>query len=94
MSKSFLSGMSSLEACYRQIVAEKIKNKTSDITRTTVQKSVCVLSRLPLYSQIQVKLSLIPKPVEELHPSMLQHPWWTRRMSQQRTLGSTMLYNS
>ena len=46
-------------SCYQQIVTEKIKNKTSDITRTTVQKSVCVLSRLPLYSQMQVKLSLI-----------------------------------
>jgi len=46
-------------SCYRQIDAEKIKNKTSDITRGTVQKSVCVLSRLPLYGQIQVKMSLI-----------------------------------
>ena len=34
-------------------------NKTEDITRGTVQKSVCVLSRLPLYGQIQVKMSLI-----------------------------------
>lgn len=34
-------------------------NRTEDITRGTVQKSVCVLSRLPLYGQIQVKMSLI-----------------------------------
>lgn len=46
-------------SCYRQIDADKIKNKTEDITRGTVQKSVCVLSRLPLYGQIQVKMSLI-----------------------------------
>ena len=37
-----------------QIDAEKVRNKTEDITRGTVQKSVCVLSRLPLYGQIQV----------------------------------------
>ena len=35
----------------------KVKIKTDDITRGTVQKSVCVLSRLPLYGQIQVKSS-------------------------------------
>ena len=46
-------------SCYRQIQAEKVVNKTEDITRGTVQKSVCVLSRLPLYGQIQVKMSLI-----------------------------------
>ena len=46
-------------SCYRQIDVEKIKNKTDDITRGSVQKSVCVLSRLPLYGQIQVKMSLI-----------------------------------
>ena len=42
-------------SCYRQIDASKLVNKTADITRTTVQKSVCVLSRLPLYGQIQVR---------------------------------------
>jgi hypothetical protein len=46
-------------SCYRQIDADKLVNKTADITRGTVQKSVCVLSRLPLYGQIQVKMSLI-----------------------------------
>lgn len=46
-------------SCYRQIDAEKVKNRTEDITRGTVQKSVCVLSRLPLFGQIQVKMSLI-----------------------------------
>ncbi|CAH0554963.1 unnamed protein product [Brassicogethes aeneus] len=46
-------------SCFRQIPVEKIKNKTDDITRGTVQKSVCVLSRIPLYGQIQVKMCLI-----------------------------------
>ena len=46
-------------SCYRQIDVDKVKNRTEDITRGTVQKSVCVLSRLPLYGQIQVKMNLI-----------------------------------
>lgn len=33
--------------------------RSSDITRETVQKSVCVLSRVPLYGLIQAKLELI-----------------------------------
>ena len=42
-------------SCYRQIDADKLVNRTADITRGSVQKSVCVLSRLPLYGQIQVR---------------------------------------
>ena len=34
-------------------------NPTEDVTRGSVQKSVCVLSRLPLYGHIQVKMALI-----------------------------------
>lgn len=40
-------------------IFQKLKNRTSDLTRGTVQKSVCVLSLLPLYGHIQVKMSLI-----------------------------------
>ena len=36
-----------------------LSKKTADITRSTVQKSVCVLSNLPLYGHIQVKMGLI-----------------------------------
>ncbi|WAQ94104.1 AVL9-like protein, partial [Mya arenaria] len=36
-----------------------LKIKTDDITRSTVQKSVCVLSNLPLYGLIEAKLELI-----------------------------------
>ncbi|CAG2117847.1 unnamed protein product [Medioppia subpectinata] len=46
-------------SCYRQINANKLKAKTSDVTRGTVQKSVVVLSRLPLYGLIEAKLEMI-----------------------------------
>jgi len=39
--------------------ADKLKNKTDDVTKSTVQKSVCVLSRYPLYGHIQVKIQFI-----------------------------------
>lgn len=41
------------------VTLQKLKNRTADITRGTVQKSVCVLSTLPLYGHIQVKMALI-----------------------------------
>ena len=34
-------------------------NKTTDVTRSTVQKSVCVLAALPLYGLIKTKLDII-----------------------------------
>ncbi|KAH8421360.1 hypothetical protein KR009_002927 [Drosophila setifemur] len=46
-------------SCYRQIPVEKLKNRTADVTRSTVQKSVCVLARQPIYGYIEVKLALI-----------------------------------
>ncbi|XP_047111178.1 late secretory pathway protein AVL9 homolog [Schistocerca piceifrons] len=46
-------------SCFRQIPVERLKARTSDITRGTVQKSVCVLSQLPLFGHIQVKMALI-----------------------------------
>ncbi|XP_059165254.1 late secretory pathway protein AVL9 homolog [Physella acuta] len=46
-------------SCYRQMDAKDLINKTADVTRSTVQKSVCVLSRLPLFGLIQAKLELI-----------------------------------
>ncbi len=38
---------------------QKLIARTSDVTRGTVQKSVVVLSRLPLYGLIQAKLEMI-----------------------------------
>ncbi|ETE59070.1 Late secretory pathway protein AVL9-like protein, partial [Ophiophagus hannah] len=46
-------------SCYRQIEAKALKVRQIDITRETVQKSVCVLSQLPLYGLLQAKLQLI-----------------------------------
>lgn len=46
-------------ACYQQIDVSKLKNLPEDVTRSTVQKSVCVLSRFPLYGHIQVKMALV-----------------------------------
>ncbi|XP_069110409.1 late secretory pathway protein AVL9 homolog [Argopecten irradians] len=46
-------------ACYRQMDAKDLVNKTADVTRSTVQKSVCVLSRLPLFGLVKAKLELI-----------------------------------
>uniref|UniRef100_A0A2P2I3L7 Late secretory pathway protein AVL9 homolog n=1 Tax=Hirondellea gigas TaxID=1518452 RepID=A0A2P2I3L7_9CRUS len=45
-------------SCYRQIDAEKVANKTADITRNSVQKSVCVLCSLPIYGYIQERLQV------------------------------------
>ncbi|XP_034718689.1 late secretory pathway protein AVL9 homolog [Etheostoma cragini] len=46
-------------SCYRQIEAKALKVRLADVTRETVQKSVCVLSRVPLYGLLQAKLQLI-----------------------------------
>ncbi|XP_055934562.1 late secretory pathway protein AVL9 homolog isoform X2 [Argiope bruennichi] len=46
-------------SCYRQMNAKNLIRRSSDITRETVQKSVCVLSKVPLYGLIQAKLELI-----------------------------------
>ncbi|VDK42796.1 unnamed protein product [Gongylonema pulchrum] len=46
-------------SCYRQILAKDLLNKSTDVTRSTVQKSVCVLSRIPLFGVLTAKLQLI-----------------------------------
>ncbi|VDK45440.1 unnamed protein product [Anisakis simplex] len=46
-------------SCYRQISAEDLLNKSRDVTRSTVQKSVCVLTRVPLFGILTAKLQLI-----------------------------------
>lgn len=38
---------------------QKLKIRTADVTRSTVQKAVCALISKPLYGYIEVKLSLI-----------------------------------
>ncbi|CAG9538055.1 unnamed protein product [Cercopithifilaria johnstoni] len=48
-------------SCYRQISAKDLLNKSTDVTRSSVQKSVCVLSRIPLFGVLTAKLQLITK---------------------------------
>nr|XP_044621130.1 late secretory pathway protein AVL9 homolog isoform X3 [Equus asinus] len=42
-----------------QLIHKALKVRQADVTRETVQKSVCVLSKLPLYGLLQAKLQLI-----------------------------------
>lgn len=46
-------------SCYRQIPAEKLLAKSADVTRGTVQKSVVVISRLPMFGLIAAKCEMI-----------------------------------
>lgn len=46
-------------SCYRQIPVEKLKIRTAEMTRSTVQKAVCALLSIPIYGYVEVKLSLI-----------------------------------
>jgi hypothetical protein len=46
-------------SCYRQIASEELINKTPDITRSTVQKSVLVITQKPLFGSIKEKLNVV-----------------------------------
>ncbi|KAM7537662.1 hypothetical protein Aperf_G00000059999 [Anoplocephala perfoliata] len=46
-------------ACYRQVDAKKFSNRTPDLTRNTVQKSVVFLSPAPLFGVISHLLDLV-----------------------------------
>ncbi|KAJ8722651.1 hypothetical protein PYW07_003831 [Mythimna separata] len=46
-------------SCFRQIPVEQVVQKTEDMTRSSVQKSVCVLCRAPLFGRLAVKLELV-----------------------------------
>ncbi|XP_036285804.1 late secretory pathway protein AVL9 homolog isoform X4 [Pipistrellus kuhlii] len=47
-------------SCYRQIEAKALKVRHADVTRETVQKSVCVLSKLELYEHMNSSLGGAP----------------------------------
>lgn len=53
--KSTVFGVS----CYRQINASEMLIKDVDVTRNTLQKSVCILARQPVYSSLRLKLHSI-----------------------------------
>lgn len=46
-------------ACFRQLEAKELQSKDVDVTRSTVQKSVCILSRVPLFGFIEAKLDIV-----------------------------------
>lgn len=46
-------------SCFRQIPIEQVVQKTSDMTRSSVQKSVCVICRAPLFGRLAVKMELV-----------------------------------
>ncbi|XP_059057068.1 late secretory pathway protein AVL9 homolog [Achroia grisella] len=46
-------------SCFRQIPVEQVVQKTEDMTRSSVQKSVCVICRAPLFGRLAVKMELV-----------------------------------
>ncbi|OWR45205.1 late secretory pathway protein AVL9 homolog isoform X2 [Danaus plexippus] len=46
-------------SCFRQIPIEQVAQKTEDMTRSSVQKSVCVICRAPLFGRLSVKVELV-----------------------------------
>lgn len=46
-------------ACYRQIPAHELTVKSADVTRSTVQKAVVVLSSQPLLGSLRSKLGMV-----------------------------------
>lgn len=46
-------------SCFRQIPIEQVTQKTEDMTRSSVQKSVCVICRAPLFGRLAVKMELV-----------------------------------
>ncbi|KAI8588358.1 transport protein Avl9-domain-containing protein [Geranomyces variabilis] len=48
-------------ACYRQMPATELINRTSDVTRSTVQKAVVVLATQPVLGSVRSKLGLVTR---------------------------------
>ncbi|CAI4047483.1 hypothetical protein SUVZ_12G1670 [Saccharomyces uvarum] len=46
-------------SCSRQIKSDKLLFKDKDVTRSTVQKAIVVISRQPIFGQIKDKLSIV-----------------------------------
>lgn len=46
-------------ACCRQLDAKDVLSSSEELIRSTVQKSVCILSRVPMFGFIEAKLNLI-----------------------------------
>lgn len=48
-------------SCIRQIATEELVEKSSSVTRTSVQKSIVIIARQPIFGQLKEKLSIITK---------------------------------
>jgi hypothetical protein len=48
-------------SCARQISSDELLEKDKDVTRSSVQKSLVVILRQPIYGQIKEKLSIVTK---------------------------------
>lgn len=48
-------------SCTRQMMASELKNKPDDVTRSTVQKSIVVLARKPVFGPIKEKLKVVTR---------------------------------
>lgn len=47
-------------SCYKQVAADEcLREQDSEVTRNSVQKSVCVLTSLPLYGVLKVNIVII-----------------------------------
>ena len=46
-------------ACCRQLDTKDVLSRSEELTRSTVQKSVCVLSHVPVFGFIEAKLNLV-----------------------------------
>ena len=46
-------------ACCRQVDAKDVLSGSEELTRSTIQKSVCILSRIPVFGFIEAKLNLV-----------------------------------
>lgn len=48
-------------SCNRQIKSSELKSKPADVTRSTVQKSIIVIARKPIFGPIREKLAVITR---------------------------------
>ena len=48
-------------ACNRQMSSSDLKHMTEDITRSTVQKSVVIVARKPIFGSIKEKLAVVTR---------------------------------
>ena len=49
-------------SCFKQIaVTEEMRKKNPELSRSHIQKAVCILSRVPLFGSLQAKLSATAK---------------------------------